>query len=150
MMLAGCGHTSRHGAGDPLWDQPVPAHATVRVGHIAGLGALLTDSQGRTLYMFPPDAGSHVTCTGPCAGTWPPLAIATGHTPTAGPGVTAADLGTLADPNTGQRIITYGGYPLYHYAGDLHAGTANGQALFVNGGPWYALTPDMQPITTGS
>jgi predicted lipoprotein with Yx(FWY)xxD motif len=145
--LAGCGHASRRRSGDRLLELPVPTQVTVRVGHLAGLGALLVDGRGRTLYMFPPDAGSKVTCTGPCAGTWPPLVIGTGQRPTAGAGVNAADLGTLADPNTGARIITYGGYPLYRYAGDMQSGTANGQGLFLNGGPWYALTPRMQPIT---
>jgi hypothetical protein len=57
-------------------------------------------------------------------------------------------LSTVADPNTGARVVTYAGYPLYRYAGDLAAGTANGQALFVDGGPWYVLDPDGQPVTT--
>jgi predicted lipoprotein with Yx(FWY)xxD motif len=108
---------------------------------------VLVDGQGRTLYMFPPDAGSQVTCTGPCAGTWPPLVIQDGHGATAGSGVIAADLGTLADPNTGARIVTYAGYPLYRYAGDVTAGTANGQALFLNGGPWYAVRANGQSVT---
>jgi hypothetical protein len=32
--------------------------------------------------------------------------------------------------------------------GDLTPETANGQALFLNGGPWYALTAAGQPVTT--
>jgi predicted lipoprotein with Yx(FWY)xxD motif len=146
--LTACGHSSTP-TKDALLQIPIPTHVTVQATQIAGLGIVLTDSQGRALYMFPPDAGSRVSCTGPCAGTWPPLVIADGDKPTAGAGgVNAQDLSTLADPNTGARIVTYGGYPLYRYAGDLNPGTANGQGLFLNGGPWYTLNPDMQPVTT--
>ena len=121
-VVAGCGGTSVSHR-DPLLTIPVPTRVTVQAQPIAGLGVVLTDGQGDALYMFPPDAGSRVSCTGPCAGTWPPLVIAAGHQPTAGSGgINAQDLSTLADPNTGARIITYGGYPLYRYAGDVDAG----------------------------
>jgi predicted lipoprotein with Yx(FWY)xxD motif len=145
--LAGCSPTSAK-PGDPLLEIPVPAHVTVQARDIHGLGEALVDGKGLTLYMFPPDAGSRVTCTGGCTGIWPPLVISTKDKPTAGPGVNALDLGTLHDPNTGAMVVTYGGFPLYRYSGDLKAGTADGQGLFLNGGPWYALNPDMVPITT--
>jgi len=145
LALGGCSSGAR--AHDALLVQEVPGQVSVRVGQVSGLGAVLVDGAGQTLYMFPPDAGSRVTCTGPCAGTWPPLVIAAGHRPAAGAGINGADLATLADPNTGARIVTYAGYPLYRYAGDLSAGEANGQALFLNGGPWYAVNPDGQPVT---
>ena len=125
----------------------MPTSVTVKVRQDPVLGPILVDPKGMTLYMFPPDAGSRVTCTGACAGTWPPLVIAAGHRPNAGAGINGADLATLADSNTGARIVTYAGYPLYRYAGDLSAGEANGQALFLNGGPWYAVNPDGQPVT---
>jgi predicted lipoprotein with Yx(FWY)xxD motif len=148
VLVAGCsGSAVSHR--DSLLQIPVPTQVTVQAQSIAGLGTVLTDAQGHALYMFPPDAGSRVSCTGPCAGTWPPLVIAAGHQPTAGTGgINAQDLSTLADPNTGARIVTYGGYPLYRYAGDVTSGTANGQGLFLNGGPWYTLNPNLQPVTT--
>ena len=147
VSLAGCasgGGTSR----DAVLPLPVPAQVTVGMHDLDGLGPVLVDGQGRTLYMFPPDAGRGVTCTGACAGTWPPLVVADSSAPTAGAGVIKSDLSTVADPNTGARVVTYAGYPLYRYAGDVDAGTANGQALFLNGGPWYVLDPDGQPVTT--
>ena len=146
-VLAGCSHTQAN-VGDPLLRIPVPAHVTVEAHDVNGLGDVLVDGQGRTLYMFPPDAGSQVTCIGGCTGIWPPVVISTKSKPTAGSGVNALDLGTLHDPNTGALIVTYGGFPLYRYSGDTEPGTANGQGLFLNGGPWYALNPDMAPITT--
>lgn len=144
-VLAGCGghHTPRR---DELLVLSVPAAVRVLTHRVPGLGTVLTDPDGRTLYMFPPDAGSRVSCTGPCAGTWPALAT-TSRRPTAGPGVNASALAELPDPNSGAQVVTYAGYPLYRYAGDTTAGTANGQGLFLDGGPWYALTPTGNPIT---
>lgn len=148
LMLGGCGRSDDSGPHDTLLHIPVPPSVTVRATNVAGLGKILVGTHGKTLYMFPPDAGGRVTCTGACAGTWPPLVIANGNNSAAAAGVNPLDLGTLPDPNTGASIVTYGGYPLYRYAGDLTAGVANGQGLFLNGGPWYALNPDMQPVTT--
>ena len=146
VLLAGCGN-HRAERGDRLLSIAVPISVVVQTGTVAGLGTILTDAGGHTLYMFPPDAGGKIKCTGACAGTWPPLVIANGHRPAARGSVNAADLGTLADPNAAARIVTYGGYPLYRYAGDLSAHVANGQNLFSDGGPWYALHPDLQPVT---
>jgi predicted lipoprotein with Yx(FWY)xxD motif len=143
--LTGCGAGS--GSGDRLLAQSTPATVSVRVGTVPGLGRVLTDAQGHALYMFPPDAGSRVSCTGPCAGTWPPLAM-TGTHPTAGQGVDRTLLATRPDPNTGGHLVTYANYALYRYAGDTTAGTANGQGLFLNGGPWYVLTPAGNPVTS--
>ena len=140
-----CGSSTQHG--DALLQLPVPGAVTVTTRHVDGLGTILVDGRGRTLYMFPPDAGGRVSCTGACAGTWPPLVIADGRRPTAGRGVDAEDLSTLPDPNSGARVVTYSGYPLYRYASDLSAGSADGQALFNNGGPWYVLDPNGQPVT---
>jgi predicted lipoprotein with Yx(FWY)xxD motif len=148
LLVTGCAPSSSSDAADELLNQQVPSRVVVTTRQIAGLGRVLTDGSGHAVYMFPPDAGSRVSCVGACAGTWPPLAIKDGKRPTAGGGVNQRDLSTLADPNTGARIITYTGYPLYRYAGDVSAGTANGQALFNNGGPWYVLDVDGQPITT--
>ncbi|MCW2538366.1 MAG: putative lipoprotein [Frankiales bacterium] len=152
-LLAACGSPKAAGpngtngpAGDALLQLPAPTQVVVQTRIVPGLGTVLTDSTGHTLYMFSPDARSRVSCTGSCAGTWPPLAVAKGSTPTAGSGVEASQLGTLADPNSGADITTYARYPLYRYAGDVSAGTANGQHLFLNGGPWYAMSPDGTPV----
>ena len=50
-----------------------------------GLGSVLVDSQGRTLYLWQADITSKSTCTGACATAWPPLE--TSAKPTAGTGV---------------------------------------------------------------
>src|SRR5579875_2714341 len=98
MAFCGCSSTAAPQR-DPLLLQKVPDTAVVTTASVPRLGRILVDGAHHALYMFPPDAGSQVRCTGGCAATWPPLVIAAHHQPQAGPGVNASDLGTLADPN---------------------------------------------------
>lgn len=129
--LAGCG------------SKPVTP-PTVKTATIGGLGTILVNGQGHTLYMFVPDARRSVTCTGTCAGIWPPLKTAPGKTAKAGPGVQASLLGT--DPSGTSTVVTYDKWPLYTYAADINPGDVVGQALDLNGGYWYVLRPDGTPV----
>lgn len=151
LLTAGALGACRAGGGttrDALLTQPVPAQVTVQARSATGLGPILTDSTGHALYMFALDLRTRVTCTGPCAGTWPALTITTAAHPTAGTGVHPDELATVTDPNSGAHAITYNGYPLYYYSGDTRPGTAHGQGLFLNGGPWYVVSPTGQPLTS--
>lgn len=139
------GSASAH-RGDPLLMIPTPDRVTVTTRTVPGLGRILTNAHGHALYMFLVDPRRPVTCTGACAGTWPPLAIAVGHHPTAAGGAESRLLGTIPDPNTGALDVTYDGYPLYLYANDIGPDTANGQALESDGGPWFVLRPSGRPI----
>ena len=118
---------------------------TVTTATIGDLGQILT-SGGHTLYVFPPDHRAAVLCDSACQGTWPPLTVTSGGRVSAGSGADPAKLGTIARPGASDRVVTYEGWPLYRYAGDVDPGTANGQALTLNGGPWYAMRPSGQPI----
>lgn len=118
---------------------------TVRTATIGGLGTILVNAQGYTLYMFVPDAQRGVTCTGACAGTWPPLKTAAGKTADAGPGVQAALLGADKSPD-GSTVVTYNRWPLYTYAADINPGDVVGQGLDLNGGYWYVMRPDGTPV----
>jgi predicted lipoprotein with Yx(FWY)xxD motif len=144
--LSACGSSIHRG--DPLLIIRVPERVTVTATTVRGLGPVLTDAKGHVLYMFPIDVRRRVSCTGGCAGTWPPLVIAAGHRPTAAGAVKSALLGTMPDPNTGAEVVTYGGYPLYRYYNDTAPDMANGQDLLSDGAPWYTLTPAGRPITT--
>jgi predicted lipoprotein with Yx(FWY)xxD motif len=127
-----------------------PSSATVDVGRVHGLGQILVTGSGHTLYMFPPDHGGTLTCIGACAGTWPPLKLAAHAVPHAGAGVRPDLLGTARDP-AGGRVVTYNHWPLYTYVGDLTPGQATGQALDLNGAPWYVLRPSGAPLlSTGT
>ncbi len=112
---------------------------------MSGLGAVLVDSQGSTLYVFEPDAHARVTCTGSCAQVWPPLKLANGGHPSASGAAKSSLLGSDPDPEGG-HVVTYAGWPLYTYAGDSGPGNASGQGLDSNGGTWYAIAPSGRPV----
>jgi predicted lipoprotein with Yx(FWY)xxD motif len=118
------------------------SQASVRVStrSVAGLGVILVDSRGRTLYMFVPDKRKKVTCVSTaCVALWPPLKLPAGAKPVAAGKAKQALLSS--DPNPkGGRVVTYNRWPLYTYTGDTKPGQTTGQALNLNGGLWYVLS----------
>ena len=111
--------------------------ATVGVANTS-LGSILVNSGGRTLYLFKADTATTSACSGACATAWPPL-VATGN-PTAGTGLTASKLGTIARSD-GSRQVTYSGHPLYLFVKDRKPGDVNGQGVTAFGAAWFALRP---------
>lgn len=112
------------------------AKLTLAVKQDAKLGAFVTGKDGMTLYVFTNDTAGKSTCSGNCAGTWPPLTVASASDVTAGTGVTGALATITRDDGTLQ--VTLGGTPLYYYAGDSAAGQTSGQGL---NGKWYVSSP---------
>jgi len=119
---------------------------TVQTKKIKGLGVVLVNSRGLTLYMFKPDKQKKVTCKGQCAVIWPPLKIKAGQKPTAGGAAKKSLLGTYKNPSGG-RVVSYNRWPLYTYISDSKPGQATGQALDLNGGLWYVLSASGKVIT---
>lgn len=116
-------------------------------GRVSGLGTVLVNGSGHTLYVFEPDNRKKVTCTKKCPAVWPPVIVKSGQKPAASGAVKPSKLGSDPNPNpSGGRVVTYNGWPLYTYAADTKAGQANGQGLNVNGGLWYAISPAGQVI----
>jgi predicted lipoprotein with Yx(FWY)xxD motif len=112
------------------------AATTVKISK-TDLGQILTDGQGRTLYLFEKDKGPKSTCFGACAAAWPPL------TATAKPnaaGAVAMSKLTTVSRSGGAPQVTYAGHPLYYYAGDTAAGQTTGEGLKDFGAGWYALS----------
>jgi predicted lipoprotein with Yx(FWY)xxD motif len=118
---------------------------TISAQNEDGLGTVLVDSQGLTLYLFEKDSGTKSSCFGGCASAWPPLR-ASGK-PTAGSGVNSSLLGTTKRSD-GQPQVTYNGHPLYTFAGDQAPGDVNGQGLTEFGGGWFALNSAGDQVTT--
>ena len=131
LAIAGCGGSSGNANASPSKGTAVNVRSS-------GLGKILVDSKGRSLYLFEKDTGTKSTCSGACASAWPPLTT-TGK-PKAGSGVTASLLGTTTRSD-GKTEVTYNGHPLYYYAGDQKAGDTNGQNLDQFGAEWYVLSP---------
>jgi predicted lipoprotein with Yx(FWY)xxD motif len=110
-----------------------------------GLGSILVNSQGRTLYLFEADSGARSACTDACAVAWPPL-IAHGK-PTVGSGVNGSLVGT-AKRSDGTEQVTYNGHPLYLFVKDTKADQTAGQGVTAFGAPWYVLSAAGDSITT--
>ena len=144
LAAAGCGSDNNTPAASS--NAAHGSSATVSVAD-TGLGNVLVDSQGRTLYLFEKDTGKTSTCTGGCASAWPPLR-ASGK-PTAGSGVKASSLGTTPRSD-GDPQVTYNGHPLYGYQGDSKAGDTTGQGIDAFGALWYVLSPSGNAITAAS
>jgi predicted lipoprotein with Yx(FWY)xxD motif len=121
-----------------------PQHETsasaVKTAKVKGLGVILVNPKGRTLYTFARDQRSRVTCTGKCAKYWPSLKWNGSGKPTAGGSAKSKLLGADMAPGGGE-VVTYNKWPLYTYLGDGAAGQANGQDVKLNGGKWYVITP---------
>lgn len=111
------------------------------------LGLVLVDARGRTLYMFVPDKRRRVTCVKVCASVWPPVKLPGGGHAAAAGKAKASLLGSDRDP-AGGRVVTYAKWPLYTYVADTAPGQAKGQALNLNGGYWYVLSPAGKVIKT--
>jgi predicted lipoprotein with Yx(FWY)xxD motif len=102
------------------------------------VGAILFDATGQAIYIFDVETTSNPRCYDACAEAWPP--VLTQSAPQAGQGIRGSLLGTT--PRAGGTLqVTYGGHPLYFYA---HEGKHEVKChnVFLNGGKWYALTPD--------
>jgi predicted lipoprotein with Yx(FWY)xxD motif len=121
----------------------------VTVRAIRGLGPVLADGDGFTLYAYIPDRQGRSKCALECASIWPPLLLPRGvvRAP-AGSGIKAALLGTTRRAN-GSLQVTYHRWPLYLYRDDGAPGEASGQGDDM--GLWFVLSPngsvDFEPLS---
>jgi predicted lipoprotein with Yx(FWY)xxD motif len=116
---------------------------------VSGVGTVLVDGQGKTLYLLTSEKGGKVTCTAStgCTKFWPEITLPQGTTAaTAGTGVQSSLLGTVKDAN-GKLEVTYNGWPVYTFVGDSGPGVAHGQGQNSFGGTWYVLNASGNPVT---
>jgi predicted lipoprotein with Yx(FWY)xxD motif len=152
--VAACGSSSSStAAGSPGSSTPAGApsavSAAISAKSVPGLGTVLVDGQGQTLYMLTSEKGGKITCTeaNGCTQAWPETLLANGATATAGRGVQSSLLGTVKDAS-GKLEVTYNHWPLYTFSGDSGPGVAKGQGLTSFGGTWYVLNESGQPVTS--
>jgi predicted lipoprotein with Yx(FWY)xxD motif len=141
--VAGCG-----GGGNSV-AQPKTSNgqpATIGIAN-TGLGSVLVDAKGRTLYLFQKDVGTKSACTGACATDWPPLRDS--GQPTLGSGANASLAGTTPRSDGAPQVI-YNRHPLYLFSGDQKPGDTNGQGVNAFGGLWYVLSPSGNQVTTSA
>jgi predicted lipoprotein with Yx(FWY)xxD motif len=115
---------------------------TVGVAKVPGVGVVLVDSTGKTLYTLT-NAGAAVDCTGQCPTFWPPYMVKAGTKPKAAKGV--KHLGVSA---TNQ--VTVNGLPLYRFMGDMKKGQANGEGINSFGGTWHVQKVSSSSSSSGT
>ena len=150
VVAPACGSSSGSGGG-PYGSAPASAPAgpggagTALTLRHTSLGSILTTGQGMTVYAFEADKGTKSTCSGACAQAWPPVTTASSHLTVAG-GADKFLVGETIRPG-GARQLTYGGHPLYTFAGDTSPGSTNGQGSTTFGARWDVLGPAGTEVT---
>jgi predicted lipoprotein with Yx(FWY)xxD motif len=153
LAIAGCGSSNSsgtassssggaYGSGEESTTKPAAAKsegAPITVGTAKGVGKVLVDSKGLTLYYFQKDQNGESACYGACEQGWPPLT--TEGEPQAGEGAMASKLGTT-ERKDGTTQVTYAGWPLYTFVEDKSPGEDNGTDSKAFGASWYPLHPN--------
>jgi predicted lipoprotein with Yx(FWY)xxD motif len=154
VTVAACGSSSSGTAGSPSSSAPAGASsadsATISAKSVPGVGAVLVNGQGQTLYMLTSEKGGKITCTqaNGCTQAWPETVLTDGATTAkADGGVQSSLLGTVKDAS-GNLEVTYNHWPLYTFSGDSGPGAAKGQGLTSFGGTWYVLNRSGNPVTS--
>lgn len=99
----------------------------------SGVGSILADGEGWTLYVLTADTEEASACDDTCVKTWPPFVAI--EDLDLGDGLGADDFGTF-EREDGTIQLTYGGNQLYHYAGDSKPGDTNGEGV---GDVWFVV-----------
>lgn len=133
LALTGCGGNASQAL--PTTNNGRPASFGVAS---TGLGNVLVDRRGRTLYLFERDSGTMSACTGACAANWPPLRVR--GTPLVGSGAKPSAVGTTTRRD-GISQLTYNRHPLYTFVNDKKPGDTNGEGVNAFGGFWFAVSP---------
>jgi predicted lipoprotein with Yx(FWY)xxD motif len=151
VCVAGCGSSTKTSTSPSSSSSsssvPGPVLSTANA---EGLGTVVVDDRGYTLYVFTSATQKNVPCSDAsgCTKLWPspPLPAGVGAAK-AGSGLQASLLGTmkLSDGNT---YPTYNGYLLYGYVGDSGPAQSHGQGIHSFGGVWYVINAAGVPVTT--
>lgn len=121
---------------------PTGRSATVTTAR-TGLGRVVVDGRGRSLYLFEKDTRGRSACSGVCAAYWPPL-LTNGRS-IAIRGAKPSLLASIRRAD-GSRQVSYAGHPLYFFSGDTRRGQTNGEGLQDFGAGWYVLMPSGKKI----
>lgn len=102
----------------------------------------LVDGAGSAVYVLAGNTDGS-KCDAACQDAWPPV-LAHDTQAAAGMGVDPAMVGTLE--REGRTHVTYGGEPLYRYAGDAGANRTAGAGVDDQWGKWSLVGLDGQPL----
>jgi predicted lipoprotein with Yx(FWY)xxD motif len=97
----------------------------------SGVGKVLVDAKGMTLYTFDRDAPGKSNCNGQCAQNWPPL-MASGDAKSSGDWA-------VVTRDDGAKMWAYKGKPLYTWVRDTKPGDTTGDGFANN--VWHVAKP---------
>jgi len=155
-LLAACGSAGTgggSGAGGASVTQGTAASrgTVISVRQLPGVGTVLVDRSGKTLYSPEQEADGKIICTGDCLSFWFPVRVAAGATLHAPSGVTGV-LGRVHRPG-GMNQLTFNGKPLYTFRLDQAPGQVHGDNFTDTFGgtsfTWHALTTSGAQARTG-
>lgn len=118
---------------------------TVGIRTVSGIGSVLVDRTGRTLYLDDQEKSGKILCAkSDCTAIWKPLLLSGSMAPS-GPARVSSLLSTTKRPD-GSVQVTLKGSPLYTFAYDMVPGQAkgNGQQDSFDGTSfsWHAAVPN--------
>jgi predicted lipoprotein with Yx(FWY)xxD motif len=146
-LLAACsssGGGSTAQAGGNGGGTAAPAAAKVELETQNGpLGSYLTDSTGKSIYLFTSDSATSSSCSGACLQFWPAV-LAKGTVESSGN--VSGKISTITRSD-GTKQVVYAGHPLYYFSQDSKPGDVAGQGRDDFGAKWWLLTPAGQAIT---
>lgn len=140
--IYGTGGGSAAGGTTGMAHHAAASHGAISTRTLPGVGTVLVDRSGKTLYSPQQEAHGTIMCTGGCLSFWLPVHATAGATLHAPAGVSGA-LGTIHRPG-GLTQLTYHGKPLYTFALDQMPGQAHGNNVTDHFGgasfTWHAIT----------
>jgi predicted lipoprotein with Yx(FWY)xxD motif len=129
LLLAACGSSGGSAASPGSGgngQHTAAGHSTVvAVRQVSGVGPVLVDQAGKTLYSPEQEAHGTIRCTSSCLSFWFPVTVPSAHSVPHVTGLGGA-LGTIRRPDDGKTQLTYKGKPLYTFRLDQSAGQAHG------------------------
>jgi predicted lipoprotein with Yx(FWY)xxD motif len=155
-LLAACGSgngstAAASGAADG--QQKDAGQIAVSTRTVAGVGTVLTDQSGKTLYTAQQEARGVIKCTAGCLSFWFPVIVGKGATPRAASTITTGTLGSIQRSDDRSRQLTYNGQPLYTFRLDDAPGQTHGNNFTDEFGgqtfTWHAVTASGGAATPG-
>jgi|SRR5215469_14088545 len=124
---------------------------TISTRTLAGVGTVLTDQSGKTLYTPEQEGNGVIKCTAACLGFWFPVTVGSGVAPHASTALTGT-LGSVKRSD-GSLQLTYNGHPLYTFKLDDAPGQDHGNDFSDQFGgqsfTWHAVTSAAGGATSG-
>jgi len=152
-LVAACGSGgTASAAGSSAGGQQAVNGMTVSARMVTGVGTVLTDQSGKTLYTPQQEADGAIKCIGSCLSFWFPVTAGKGAAPHAASDVTGK-LAVIQRPDGGGSQLTYDGKPLYTFRLDTGPGQAHGNNFSDHFGSqsftWHAVTASGGAATSG-